>query len=299
MTAPLVVCIKPVWRTDVHLRLDAAGRGVRAEESLAQTNPADLSALQAALSLRDAAPAGERPPVLALTVGPPSAETVLRDALAGGADEVLRLWGADWPESQRARIEGTADLTAFYARAAADAVLPRRPALLLVGERSGDAGHECFGAYLAHALGAAYAHRAVSLAREAERWRATVKLERGYQQEVHLDAPAVVTVAAQLPRPGYAGMPAWLAARRAEVPLQTVAGALPAAGGTTLRAPVPRVKRYRTPPAELGAEERIQAMVSFGGGEGGAVIAGEPPEQQAGAILKLLRERGYLDAPDA
>ena len=50
-------------------------------------NPADAVALELVLRLRSP---GDR--VMALTVGPIEAETVLREALAVGADEVLRVW---------------------------------------------------------------------------------------------------------------------------------------------------------------------------------------------------------------
>jgi electron transfer flavoprotein beta subunit len=46
-------------------------------------NPVDLHALEAALQLADA--------VVAITMGPPSAEAALRDALAYGADDAVLL----------------------------------------------------------------------------------------------------------------------------------------------------------------------------------------------------------------
>jgi electron transfer flavoprotein beta subunit len=292
--APLLcVCMKPVWRTDVPLRLDEAAHAPRPGEALRAANAADLAALQLALGLRAAEPALR---VLALSVGPPAAEGLLREALAAGADEALRVWGADWPAG--AAVDAAGDLTRAHAVAAARALRGRcggagAPALVLAGERSADTGQESFGAFLAAELGAAFAHRITAARRGWVGWRVMVRLERGYGQALELPAPAVATVSAQLPRPGEASLPAWLASRRAAIPVLSVDGPAPRAGATTLRVPVPRVKHHPVPGQGLDAEARIRAMVTLEAGQGGALLAGETPEAQAEAILTLLRERGY------
>lgn len=292
--APLIcVCIKPVWRTDVALRLHPAGHGLRADEALRVPNGADLAALRLALTLRASHPELR---VLALTVGPAADETVLREALAAGADAVLRIGPAALPAAPGA-VDGSGADTRARAAAVASALRPRSPALVLTGDRSADTGAECFGGFLAQALGADFAHRVTALRRDGDGWQATVRLERGYGQELRLAAPAVLTVPAQLPRPAYAALPAWLAARQAAVPVEA-GGPAPDAGTadaeTALRVPVPRVKRHPVPPSALDAEARIRAMVTFQpAGGGGTVVSGGTPREQAEAMLALLRERGY------
>jgi electron transfer flavoprotein beta subunit len=292
MTAPalLCVCIKPAWRTEVPLRLDAAGRGPRPAEALVAADPAALSALALALALRAAEP-GVR--VLALAVGPPAAEAVLREALAAGADEALRVWGADWPAAAPP-VDAGDGVTRAHAAAAAQALRSRAPALVLAGERSADTGHEAFGAALAGELGAAFAHRCSELRRAGAGWQALVRLERGYGQPVALPEPAVATVSARLPRPAEASLPAWLAARAAAIPLFAAEGPPPQAGPGALRVPLPRTKRLPVPGAGLSAEERIRALVELPAQGGGTVLADASPEAQAEAVLALLRERGYL-----
>lgn len=287
---PLCVCLKPVWRTDVPLRLEPASHGPRTEEAPLDAGPADGAALQLALRLREEVP-GLR--VLALSVGPPAAEPTLREALAAGADEALRVWGAHWPP-RSGDVDGSGDATQTLAIAAAEALRPRRPMLVLAGEQSSDTSHECFAAFLAGALQADFAHRVTRLRYEPDGWHALVLLERGYGQPLMLRAPAVATVSAQLPRPGYAALPAWLSSLRAEVPLANVASAGPLPALTHLRVPRPRVKAQPLPGRGLGADERIHAMVTLEAGGGGALLASEPPELQADALLALLRERGYL-----
>lgn len=293
MSETLIVCLKPVWRTDVALRLDESGRAVRAEEATRGLGAADLAALRRALDLRDGGTVGPAR-VLALTVGPQPAAEALREALAAGADEAVRVWGADWPTDAADALDGAAGTTRALAEAAAAVAAPREPALVLCGERSGDTGHECFGAFLARALGAAHAHRAAELAAADGGWRVGVKLERGYVQAMTLARPAVVTVAAGGARPAYASLPAWMESRRAAIPVADPGTPRPSAPHTTLRAPVPRVKRYTVPPSDLGAEARIRAMVTLESGGGGTLVEAEAGAgAQAEAILRLLRERGY------
>ena len=62
----------------------------RSSRTLYILNPADAAALEMALPLRSP---GDT--VTALTVGPVETEAVLRDAIAVGADDVLRVWEED------------------------------------------------------------------------------------------------------------------------------------------------------------------------------------------------------------
>jgi hypothetical protein len=178
--------------------------------------------------------------------------------------------------------------------------------LVLAGEASPDEGHGVFGAFLAQALGLSFAHRAVSLSPHAqgqpEGWTATVKLERGYTQDVLLAASAVVTIASPGPALPEASWPAWLASRTAPIPVLHAplpdSSAMPAAapaGTTTLRAPVPRVKRYSVPAAGLSAEQRIRALVGTQAQGSGTVLpAAEGTARQVDALVALLEARGFV-----
>ena len=210
----LAVCLKAVWRTDVALRLAESG-GVRPDGAVPVLNPADGAALAMALHLRSTlrlrsgqregpapgtqqtAKAVAEPRVLAISVGPADWEPVLQAALAAGADEVLRVWPAVWPEGMDASasrpLDGSGARTFMHAALAAAALRPPLAAgalLVLTGESSADEGHGCFGAFLAQALGLGIAHRVKSLepapTDERAGWSALVKLERGYTQELTL-----------------------------------------------------------------------------------------------------------------
>jgi electron transfer flavoprotein beta subunit len=148
----VVVCLRhAAARPDVDLLTGA----VRPPVHGAGPAPAELAALE--LGLRFAAVwHGE---VLAVTAGPSAAEATLRDALAAGAAEVLRV---AWPEADY--LDGLAADEQALAAALAGALRPRRPALVLCGDRSADRGTGALPAFLAHELGAAQALGLVSLA---------------------------------------------------------------------------------------------------------------------------------------
>lgn len=256
-------------------------------------DPASRSALGLALRLRAQV---EGAGVHALAVGPPTWEAVLREALAWGAGRAQRIWAGDWPDGRVLEVDGSAETTRLNARAAATILRTLQPALVLVGARSGDAAHGCFGAFLAEALGMAYAHRVTEAEPHSGGWRVVVELERGYAQRMDLPAPAVLSVSPHVAGPPAASLPAMLHSRAASIATATVAVASPRRAATVARPPLPRVKRYTVPPPGLAAEERIRALVTLQTGAGGAMLgAGHSPEEQAQAILTLLREKGFLD----
>ncbi len=88
----IAVLVKQVPETD-SLTLDPeTGTVVRSEDS-SIVNPLDLYALEAALRIKDADPETS---ILALSMGPPQAETALREALAMGCDEAVLVTGREF-----------------------------------------------------------------------------------------------------------------------------------------------------------------------------------------------------------
>jgi len=112
----------------------------------------DLAALEHALRLAERWQAQ----VVAATVGPGEADAMLRDALAAGATEALRVEPASrTPAPRPALLVGGQDAAAALAT-----VLIQRygvPDLVLCGDRSADRGTGSFPAFLAGALDAAQA----------------------------------------------------------------------------------------------------------------------------------------------
>lgn len=80
----IVVCIKQVPNT-TEIKIDPVTNTLKRDGVPSIVNPDDLSALEAALQLKDACGAH----VSVISMGPPQAEKALREALAMGADEAF------------------------------------------------------------------------------------------------------------------------------------------------------------------------------------------------------------------
>ena len=109
----ILVCIKQVPGTTA-VEVDADTGVLKRIGVASKLNPYDLYALEAALQLKEQMNAE----VCALTMGPPQAESILREALMMGVDKVAlisdaALAGADVLATSRALAEGAKQLGAF------------------------------------------------------------------------------------------------------------------------------------------------------------------------------------------
>ena len=299
----VVVCLRhAAARPDVDLLTGA----VRPPVHGAGPAPAELAALELGLRFAEAWPGR----VLAVTAGPPVAEATLRDALAAGAAEVLRV---DWPEADY--LDGLATDEHALAAALAAALRPRRPALVLCGDRSADRGTGALPAFLAHELGAAQALGLVSLtlpgdasgpaAADPGATRLGLVGERrlagGWRERLRISLPAVCSVEAAGISLRRAALDAMLASRRAGVPVVRPAAA---AAGSRARggggAPPPyRPRNHEVPAAPAGAARERLAELS------GVLVQRDPPmllgpatpEEAAAALLDFLRKTGSGEGP--
>ena len=197
----------------------------------------DLAALEHALRLAQRWDAQ----VVAATVGPGEADAMLRDALAAGAAEALRVEPASRTPGPRPAllVGGGQDAAAALA-----AALIRRygvPDLVLCGDRSADRGTGSFPAFLAAALDASQVLGVVRMEPGDDGvLRVHRRLDGGRREVLLVRPPAVVSVEAAGVRLRRAGLPATLASGHAVIP---VAGAAAAAAGAadpgTGRPPVP------------------------------------------------------------
>ena len=299
----IAVCAKPAWRTDVALRLGDSGKSVRPDGAQPGWSATDAGALAKALDLKTAlrkTQADVR--VLVVSVGPASADMLLRDALAAGADDVLRLWPSSWSDAGPADLDGSAAMTRTKALLVAEslrAAVNSGDLLVLTGDASPDEGHAVSGAFIACALELDFAHRVTRMEPEDSGWSTVVRLDRGYGQALKLARSAVVTLSNTGRRLPDAPWPAWLASRTAVVPLdmREPQGSATRSDhtSTALRAPIPRVKAFPVPSSALPAEVRIKALLGGSLQKGGAVIpANEGTARQVDAIVELLKDRGYL-----
>lgn len=129
----IILCLKQI-KTSPRIRADGS------QASAAFTfNPDDETALEAAFTLRDQ----HAVHITALTMGPPSAETVLREALARGCDDAVLITSSVLAGSD----------TLATARTLADAVRTLSPDLIICGRRASDGDTGQVPAMLAGILG--------------------------------------------------------------------------------------------------------------------------------------------------
>ncbi|MBI4830933.1 MAG: electron transfer flavoprotein subunit beta/FixA family protein [Candidatus Lindowbacteria bacterium] len=145
-------------------------------------NPPDTLALEQALRLRDQIP---RSRIRVVSVAPPSAERVLRECLAVGADELVRFWD-----------DGVEDADCHAIAAILAAIIRTEPFhLILAGWQRADMEHAQTGSILAELLGLPQ----ITCARKVELASAPahIRVEKripGWLLTVSCALPALVTM---------------------------------------------------------------------------------------------------------
>ena len=259
-------------------------------------SPSELAALEHALRL---APRWDAR-VIAATVGPGQADAMLRDALAAGATEALRVdsdGGAAGPRP--ADLVGGGQEPA----AALAAALRQRygvPDLVICGDRSADRGTGSFPAFLAAALGAAQALGVVRMEPEDGALRVHRRLDGGRREVLLVRRPAVVSVEAAGLRLRRAGLPAVLASGDAVIPV-----ARPPAATAARRVRVLGAYPYRPRPRELpgpsgsALHRTLELAGALAQRTPPTVLGPLPAGQAADELLAYLRRWGYLATGDA
>src|ERR1019366_436664 len=191
--AVIVAAMSWSWQ---EAEVDPLTGAVRADPHDRGPSPSDFAALEHALRLaqwRDAV-------VVATTVGPGEADSMLREALAAGAAEALRIEPAGRSSGPRPAdlVGGGQDFAAALA-----AALRQRygvPDLVLCGDRSADRGTSSFPAFLAAALDAAQVLGVTSMEPEGDGGlRVQRRLDGGRREGLGVRgvrAPAGVSVGA-------------------------------------------------------------------------------------------------------
>lgn len=292
MTSVTVIVAAMSWSWQ-ETEVDPLTGAVRADRRDRGPGKSDHAALEHALRLARRWEAR----VVAATVAPADADAMLRDALAAGAAEALRVESAD-----RAVRPQPADLVGGQDSAAAlAAALHQRygvPDLVLCGDRSADRGTGSFPAFLAAALDTAQVLGVVRMEPEdGGVLRVHRRLDGGRREVLLVRRPAVVSVEAAGIRLRRAGLPATLASGRAAIPV--VRGS---AATAAQRIRVLGAHPYRPRPRELASPSgtALRRTLELTG----ALIERTPPtvlgplspSQATDELLGYLRRHGYLPA---
>ena len=262
MVMKIIVCVKQVPDTD-EVRIDPKTKTLIREGVPLTINPLDEYALEAALRIKDAVGAE----VIAVSMGPPSAEQVLRHAIGMGCDGAILL-------SDRA-LAGADTLATARTLAAAIRKIGDVD-LVVCGDHSSDGDTGSVGPQIAELLGVPQATYALSA--EAIDGRLCVRrLLPGIIETVELPLPALITVVKSPDRVRRPNLLKLKRAQKIQLPVWGVEelGLDPTTIGLrgsptkvldlTCPPPRPGAQKFELPPAQ--AAERILAILH---GEGNA-----------------------------
>ncbi|MGQ0796618.1 MAG: electron transfer flavoprotein subunit beta/FixA family protein [Methanobacteriota archaeon] len=263
MPLDVVVCLKQVPNPDLQFRVAPDGRDIRREALNYKTNAADEVALEEGVRLKERH--GGR--VVALTAGPKRADSVLREALAKGADDAVRVTVDDAASFDVGRT----------ARILAAALRTVKHDLVLTGVQSDDLGGSASGVLVAGFLGIAHASVVTRVEVKGPEIEVACELEGGVERVVALPLPALLTIQFGANVPRYAPLPAIMKAARA--PIREVGpSVLGAASWDALSGPYAFRVRRLSPPPSKGRAELVTGTVA----------------EQAKRLARLLREKGFV-----
>ncbi|PID40751.1 MAG: electron transfer flavoprotein subunit alpha [Proteobacteria bacterium] len=253
----IIVCIKSVV-------IDAPkGKIVRTADKCV-LNPFDRPALEIAVQLKSACGGS----VTALSMGPPSAEASLREAMAGGADRAVLLCdpvmaGSDTLATSTALCAGIKHLAPFD--------------LVLFGTRTSDSDTGQVGIQTAVLLGLPMLSGARQIQADDQMVTVTRSIDE-FLETYELDLPAALTVQPATVSPKDPGL-GMIAEAFDERTVETIAmdrlGLAPEQVGNT------------------GSPTRVLSMRTLKKERTCQLIEG-PPEQQADALIRQLTESGLI-----
>jgi len=202
----IIVLMKQVANKDAVLRIAGDEKWINEADVSHQTNESDGYALEEALRTVEAKGEGE---VVVCTLGPQSAKTVIKDALARGAHRAIHIV-----------VDDTKSLSAYQiARAIGDAVRDENADLIFSGLQSDDASFGQTGVILAELLGIPHATIVIEVDRESlgDSVRVKRELESGWYQWFTYKTPALMTIQSGISQIRYASLKGIMAAKSKEV----------------------------------------------------------------------------------
>jgi electron transfer flavoprotein beta subunit len=259
----VVVCIKQVPGT-TKVQINPETNTLIREGVEAIINPFDENALEAALALKDTRGAK----VTVMTMGPPQAESALREALSRGADDVLLLsdrafagsdtWATSYTLAQGIRALGSVDL-------------------VLCGKQAIDGDTAQVGPGIAEFLGWPVITYVRKLDVDGGLARVERVFEDGYER-IEAKLPLVVTTVKEMNLPRMASLKGRMRAKKADIKLLTAESLSADLKEIGLKGSPTRVVRIFTPPRKTSGEK----------------IDGTEPLLAARTLVTRLREQKIL-----
>jgi electron transfer flavoprotein beta subunit len=202
----IIVLMKQVANKDAVLRIGPDEKWINETDVAQQTNESDGYALEEALRMKEAKGEGE---VIVCSLGPQSAKTVIKDALARGADRAIHVV-----------VEDSKKLSPFQiATAIAGAIRGENADLVFTGLQSDDASYGQTGVVLAELLGIPHATIVIEVDRSNLNGSLRLKreLESGWYQWFTYQTPALLTIQSGISQIRYASLKGIMAAKKKEI----------------------------------------------------------------------------------
>jgi electron transfer flavoprotein beta subunit len=202
----IIVLMKQVANKDAVLRIGSDEKWINEADVSQQTNESDGYALEEALRVKEAKGEGE---VVVCTLGPQGAKTVIKDALARGADRAIHVVH-DQPNK----------LSPFQiASAIAKAIRDENADLVFTGLQSDDASYGQTGVVLAELLGIPHATIVIEVDRSSlgDTLRVKRELESGWYQWFTYELPSLLTIQSGISQIRYASLKGIMAAKKKEI----------------------------------------------------------------------------------
>lgn len=283
----IIVCMKQVLDSSVPLQVNDSVTQKEPSPVYA-TNPADRIALQKALEMKDSL---EGTVVTVITVGPARAETVLRMALASGADQAVRIIKDD--------ILADAYTTAFTLSKVCKEL---GYDLVLCGNMSLDTSAAQVHAFLAELLNIPRVTGVVRLEVSQNGIKLWRRLERGRRQVLECHLPALFTIDSLVGYPRYASEFSLMQAAERKIRCLTLTdmGLDQADVGSqaclvrvvSLSSPKPRVKKLYIPDGSMSASQRMSYLLSGGVGAKPSNLLEGAADYLASQIVEYLTKEG-------
>ena len=199
----LIVMMKQVANKDAILRINKEGTWIEEGDLSFEVSESDGYALEEALRVREKL-GGE---VVVCSMGPQRVKTVIKDALARGADRAIHVVG-----------DNLGSLTPYAAaEALAAAIREENPDLIFTGLQSDDYGYGQTGVILAELLGLPHATIAIEVDASGEQLRVKRELESGWYQWYSMPKPALLTIQSGISQIRYATLKGIMAAKKKEI----------------------------------------------------------------------------------
>jgi electron transfer flavoprotein beta subunit len=199
----IIVLMKQVASKDAILRINKEGTWIEEGDLSFEVNESDGYALEEGLRVREKL-GGE---VIVVSMGPQRAKSVIKDALARGADRAIHVVG-----------DNLSHLTPYAAASAlVAAIRDEQPDLIMTGLQSDDYGYAQTGVIMAELLGMPHATIVIEVDASADRLRVKRELESGWYQWYSMPTPALLTIQSGISQIRYATLKGIMAAKKKEI----------------------------------------------------------------------------------